>query len=86
MGWFSRKVLSWLRSNTMECNFCVDALEEAIRRHGAQFSSEAFTGVLKASGVKIRKIGNGRWIDNAFVERLWRSVKYGEVYLRPMHP
>jgi putative transposase len=92
MDWFSRKVLSWRLSNTMESDFCVDALEEAIRCHGApeifntdqgaQFTSEAFTSVLKASGVKISMDGKGRWIDNVFVERLWRSVKYEEVYLR----
>ncbi len=73
-------------------DFCVDALEEAISRYGkpeifntdqgAQFTSEAFTGVLKEAGIKIRMDGKGRWVDNVFVERLWRSVKYEEVYLR----
>jgi len=92
MDWFSRRVLSWRLSNTMDSDFCVDALEEAIRHYGApkifntdqgaQFTSEAFTSVLKASGVKISMDGKGRWIDNVFVERLWRSVKYEEVYLR----
>jgi putative transposase len=92
MDWFSRKVLSWRLSNTMESDFCVDALEEAISCYGApeifntdqgaQFTSEAFTSVLKASGVKISMDGKGRWIDNVFVERLWRSIKYEEVYLR----
>lgn len=92
MDWHSRKVLSWRLSNTMESDFCVEALEEAISRfgkpeifntdQGAQFTSEAFTGVLKASGIKISMDGKGRWMDNVFVERLWRSVKYEEVYLR----
>lgn len=91
MDWYSRKVLSWRLSNTMS-DFCVDALEEAIERYGApdifntdqgaQFTSEAFTGVLKKAGVKISMDGKGRWVDNVFVERLWRSVKYEEVYLK----
>jgi len=89
MDWHSRKVLSWRLSNTMESDFCVDALEEAMGRYGspeifntdqgAQFTSEAFTGVLKAAEVKISMDGKGRWIDNVFIERLWRSVKYEEV-------
>jgi len=92
MDWYSRKVLSWRLSNTMDSGFCVDALEEAIDRfgapdifntdQGAQFTSEAFTGVLKAAGIKISMDGKGRWVDNVFVERLWRSVKYEEVYLK----
>jgi len=92
MDWYSRKVLSWRLSNTMESDFCVDALEEAIGRYGApeifntdqgaQFTSEAFTAVLKAAGSQISMDGKGRWMDNVFVERLWRSVKYEEVYLR----
>ena len=92
MDWYSRRVLSWRLSNTMDSAFCVDALEEAIDRYGApqifntdqgaQFTSEAFTGVLTAAGSKISMDGKGRWIDNVFVERLWRSVKYEEVYLR----
>lgn len=92
MDWYSRKVLSWRLSNTMESDFCVDALEEAIECYGApeifntdqgaQFTSEAFTNTLKAAGVKISMDGKGRWIDNRFVERLWRSVKYEEVYLK----
>ncbi len=92
MDWYSRKVLSWRLSNTMDSAFCVDALEEAIDRfgapdifntdQGAQFTSEAFTGVLKAAGIKISMDGKGRWVDNVFVERLWRSVKYEEVYLK----
>ena len=92
MDWHSRKVLSWRLSNTMETDFCVDALEEAIGRYGApdifntdqgaQFTSAAFTGVLKAAEVRISMDGKGRWVDNVFVERLWRSVKYEEIYLR----
>ena len=92
MDWYSRKVLSWRLSNTMDSDFCVDALEEAIGRYGApeifntdqgaQFTSEAFTGALKAAGIQISMDGKGRWVDNVFVERLWRSVKYEEVYLR----
>ena len=92
MDWYSRKVLSWRLSNTMDSAFCVDALEEAIDRfgapdifntdQGAQFTSETFTGVLKAAGIKISMDGKGRWVDNVFVERLWRSVKYEEVYLK----
>ncbi len=92
MDWHSRKVLSWRLSNTMETDFCVDALEEAIDRYGgpeifntdqgAQFTSAAFTGVLKAAGVTVSMDGKGRWIDNVFVERLWRSIKYEEIYLR----
>ena len=92
MDWHSRKVLSWRVSNTMDSDFCVDALEEAIERYGApeifntdqgsQFTSEAFTRVLKAAEIKISMDGKGRWVDNVFVERLWRSVKYEEVYLK----
>ena len=92
MDWYSRKVLSWRLSNTMESDFCVDALEEAMSRYGkpeifntdqgAQFTSEAFTDVLKAAEIKISMDGKGRWVDNVFVERLWRSLKYEEVYLR----
>ena len=92
MDWYSRKVLSWRVSNTMDADFCVEALEEAIRRYGApeifntdqgaQFTSEAFTGVLKAAGIRISMDGKGRWVDNVFVERLWRSLKYEEVYLK----
>ncbi len=92
MDWYSRRVLSWRLSNTMDSSFCVDALEEAISRYGApeifntdqgaQFTSEAFTDVLKAAGTKISMDGKGCWVDNVFVERLWRSVKYEEVYLR----
>ena len=87
----SRKVLAWRLSNTMEAAFCVEALEEALRRfgppeifntdQGSQFTSEDWTTPLKAAGVAISMDGKGRWIDNIFIERLWRSVKYEEVYL-----
>jgi len=92
MDWYSRRVLSWRVSNTLDTSFCTEALEEAIERYGApgifntdqgcQFTSEDFTGVLKEHGVKISMDGKGRWVDNVFVERLWRSVKYEEVYLK----
>lgn len=92
MDWFSRKVLSWRLSNTMEADFCIEALEEALSRYGkpeifnsdqgSQFTSAAFTGVLTDAGVKISMDGKGRCIDNVFVERLWRSLKYEDVYLR----
>ena len=92
MDWYSRRVLSWRVSNTLDASFCVDALEEAIENHGtpeifntdqgSQFTSEDFTGVLKREGIRISMDGKGRWLDNVFVERLWRSVKYEEVYLR----
>ena len=92
MDWYSRRVLSWKLSTTMDTSFCVEALEEAIENYGcpeifntdqgAQFTSEQFTGVLKQHDIKISMDGKGRWIDNVFVERLWRSVKYEEVYLK----
>jgi putative transposase len=92
MDWYSRRVLSWRLSNTLDTSFCTEALEEAIERYGApeifntdqgsQFTSDDFTGVLKEHGVKISMDGKGRWVDNVFVERLWRSVKYEEVYLK----
>ena len=87
----SRKVLAWRLSNTMSAEFCVEALEEALRRFGApeifntdqgsQFTSEDWLAPLKARGVAISMDGKGRWIDHVFVERLWRSVKYEDVYL-----
>jgi putative transposase len=92
MDWYSRKVLSWRLSNTLDTEFCVEALEEALHRcgvpeifntdQGAQFTSAAFTGKLKEANVRISMDGKGRWIDNVFVERLWRSLKYEEVYLK----
>jgi len=92
IDWFSRKVLSHQVSITMETGFCIEALQEALARHGkpeifntdqgSQFTSIAFTGVLSENGIAISMDGKGRWRDNAFVERLWRSVKYEEVYLK----
>ena len=88
---WSRKVLSWRVSNTMTPDFCVEALQDALKRHGApqifntdqgsQFTSGEWTDTLKAAGVQISMDGKGRWIDNVFIERLWRSVKYENVYL-----
>jgi putative transposase len=91
MDWYSRRVLAWRLSNTLDTGFCVAALEEAVARfgepeifntdQGAQFTAEAFTSVLLERDIKISMDGKGRCIDNIFVERLWRSVKYEEVYL-----
>ena len=91
MDWFSRKVLSWRISNTLDVAFCVEALQEAIARYGvpeifnsdqgSQFTSNAFTGCLKAVGVQISMDGRGRCHDNIFIERLWRSLKYELIYL-----
>jgi putative transposase len=88
----SRAVLSWRLSNTLEADFCVEALNEAIERfgapeifntdQGAQFTSESFLTVLEQHQIRISMDGQGRWRDNVFVERLWRSVKYEEVYLK----
>lgn len=92
VDWFSRRVLSHRVSITMEADFCIEALEEALVRHGrpeifntdqgSQFTSEAFTGVLIKNGIAISMDGKGAWRDNVFVERIWKSVKYEEVYLR----
>ena len=92
MDWASRKVLSWRLSNTLDTSFCLDALEEAIEQfggpeifnsdQGCQFTSEAFTSMLKEHDIKISMDGRGRWMDNVFIERLWKSVKYEEVYLK----
>lgn len=92
MDWASRRVLAWRLSNTLDVSFCLEALEEALAAfgppeifntdQGSQFTSEAFTDMLDAQGVKISMDGKGRWIDNVFIERLWRSVKYEEVYLK----
>ncbi len=92
LDWATRRVLSWRVSITMEATFCVETLEDALARHGkpeifntdqgSQFTGTAFTGVLAAHDVKISMDGKGAWRDNVFVERLWRSVKYEEVYLR----
>ena len=88
---YSRKVLSFRVSNAMSTDFCVEALEEALTRYGtpeifntdqgAQFTAEDFTAVLLAKGVRVSMDGKGRWVDNVFVERLWRSVKYEDIYL-----
>ena len=90
--WARRPVLAWRLSNTMDTDFCVEALKEAISRYGAseifntdqgaQFTADAFTGALKAAGIQISMDGKGRWLDNVFVERLWRSLKYEEIYLK----
>ena len=92
MDWASRKVLSWRLSNTLDVSFCMEALTEAISIYGApeifntdqgsQFTSDDFTDILKGHHIRISMDGRGRWVDNVFVERLWRSVKYEEVYLR----
>ena len=92
LDWFSRRVLSWRVSITMEAAFCIEALAEALAKHGkpeifntdqgSQFTGAAFTGVLAAHDIKISMDGKGAWRDNVFVERLWRTVKYEEVYLR----
>ena len=92
LDWFSRRVLSWRVSITMEAAFCVEALQEALAKHGkpatfntdqgSQFTGAAFTGVLIKNGIAISMDGRGAWRDNVFVERLWRSVKYEEVYLK----
>jgi len=92
MDWCSRRVLSWRLSNTMDTSFCIEALEEAIEKYGApeifntdqgsQFTSEDFTDVLKKHDIQISMDGKGRCVDNVFIERLWRSVKYEEVYLK----
>jgi putative transposase len=91
MDWHSRKVLSWRLSNTLEADFCVEALEDALSRHGcpeifntdqgAQFTSQTFTGVLKSNEIQISMDGRGRVQDNIFIERLWWSIKYQYLYL-----
>jgi len=92
MDWASRAVLAWRLSNTLDAEFCVRALEEALARfgtpeifntdQGSQFTSSGFTSVLQRTGVRISMDGRGRWLDNVFIERLWRSLKYEEVYLK----
>jgi putative transposase len=92
VDWFSRRVLAWRLSITMEAEFCIEALDEALARHGqpeifntdqgSQFTSASFTGVVLKAGIAISMDGKGSWRDNVFVERLWRSVKYEEVYLK----
>jgi len=92
MDWASRMVLSWRLSNTLDSAFCVDALEEAIAKYGcpeifntdqgSQFTADTFTYALKSRGIAISMDGKGRWMDNVFIERLWRSVKYEDIYLK----
>ena len=92
MDWASRAVLSWRLSNTMDASFCLEALEEALARfgkpeifntdQGSQFTSEAFTGALEQAGVRISMDGRGRFLDNIFIERLWRSLKHEDIYLK----
>jgi putative transposase len=92
VDWFTRRVLAWRLSITMEVDFCLEAVEEALAKYGkptifntdqgSQFTSTAFTGLLLENGIAISMDGRGSWRDNVFVERLWRSVKYEEVYLR----
>ncbi len=91
IDWYSRYVLSWRLSNTLDASFCAEALEEALKKgrpdifntdQGSQFTSEAFTGLLQQHGVRISMDGKGSYNDNLFIERLWRSVKYEEVYLK----
>ena len=97
IDWYSRKVLSWRVSNTMDAGFCVDCLEEAIKYYrrtpeifntdqGSQFTSDSFTAVLIENSITISMDGRGRALDNIFVERLWRTVKYEEVYLKTSIP
>lgn len=91
MDWTSRKVLAWRASNTMDVEFCLEELEEALAEfgrpeifntdQGSQFTSPRFTGVLRDAGIRISMDGRGRWMDNVFIERLWRSLKYECVYL-----
>lgn len=91
IDWYSRRVLAWRLSNTMDTRFCTEALNEALERfgepdifntdQGSQFTSDDFTDVLLDRGIKVSMDGRGRWIDNVFIERLWRSLKYEEVYL-----
>jgi len=92
VDWYSRRVLAWRLSNTLTTDFCIEALQDAIARYGApeifntdqgsQFTSVEFTGVLKENGIRISMDGKGCWRDNVFVERLWRTIKYDEVYLK----
>ena len=91
MDWATRKVLAWRVSNTMDVEFCLEALEEALAGYGrpeifntdqgGQFTSPRFTGVLQRAGVRVSTDGRGRWMDNVFIERLWRSLKHECVYL-----
>jgi putative transposase len=92
MDWASRKVLSWRLSNTLDVSFCIEALEEALMKYGkpdifntdqgSQFASDVFTDILINNNIRISMAGQGRWMDNVFIERLWKTVKYEEVYLK----
>jgi putative transposase len=92
MDWYSRKVLSWRISNTLDVDFCIEALQEALDRfgcpcifnsdQGSQFTSNAFTESLKERGIRISMDGKGRYLDNIFIERLWRSIKYELIYIK----
>jgi len=92
VDWFTRRVLSWKVSITMDVHFCLEAVEDAMEQYGtpeimntdqgSQFTSQAFTGLLKENDIRISMDGKGAWRDNVFVERLWRSVKYEDIYLR----
>jgi len=92
MDWASRKVLSWRLSNTLDVSFCIEALEEALTKYGtpdifntdqgSQFTSNEFTRILLDHGIRISMDGRGRWMDNVFIERLWKTVKYEEIYLK----
>jgi putative transposase len=92
MDWASRKVLAWQLSNTLDSAFRVNALEEAIVKYGcpeifntdqgSQFTAEVFTNTLRANNIAISMDGKGRWMDNVFIERLWKSVKYEDIYLK----
>jgi len=92
MDWYSRKVLAWKLSNTLTADFCVAALQEALAKHGtpeifnsdqgSQFTCPEFTGVLQVHHIAISMDGRGRWMDNVFIERLWKSVKYEDIYLK----
>src|SRR5207245_3388902 len=92
MDWSSRAVLAWRLSNSMDVSSCVSALEEALARfgrpeifntdQGSQFTSAAFTGLLARAGIRISMDGRGRWMDNVFIERLWRSLKHEDIYLK----
>ena len=91
LDWYSRKVLAWRLSNTLTTDFCIEVVEQAIEHYGvpeifntdqgSQFTSVEFTGLLKENGIRISMDGKGCWRDNVFVERLWRTIKYDEVYL-----
>ena len=91
LDWATRRVLSWRLSNSLTTDFCIEAVEEAIQRHGkpqifntdqgSQFTSTEFINLIQGHGIRVSLDGKGRWVDNVFVERLWKSVKYEEVYL-----